>query len=439
MQYFEKDTRQKANGRTRVLLVDGHNSHYTRAYLEHARAHNIHVLCYPAHSTHVYQGLDVAVFSYLKACWSEERDRWEREKGEKVSKENFLAVYGAAHLRAMKPDIIASAFRKTGIWPFDRDVITTKMMAPSKESSCEGDLPLIPSTPVRIVGKLLRQALRPEASTLPNSEDVSAVSGNSSQSLSTTIKSALTDLASTSTGFLFNPTPIKSTDPLPMLPVTELSPAKSRHPVLLEFSATTEKEKELQNALREAEMREACLKGKVMGLQTAVILQDVYLGRTRSQLAAKEKKNKTRANTKVIGDGMPRLVTGSAFYNWVDTQTQAQEDEEAAKEVRRVEREAQKRAVEEWAVEEQERKSRNDAITAKWKNAVAEWVVERDLAKEEHRRPRWKKPVRGPVERPIPRPKAPSAAVEDDETRDEGDEIQEEISLGDVEESEDDD
>jgi len=48
------------------VLVDGHNSHYTQAFLEYATAHRIHVLCYPAHGTHVYQGLDVVVFGILK-------------------------------------------------------------------------------------------------------------------------------------------------------------------------------------------------------------------------------------------------------------------------------------------------------------------------------------------------------------------------------------
>lgn len=75
IQHFNQQTHTKAKGCARVLLVDGHNSHYTWAFLEYAQEHNIHVLCYPAHSTHVYQGLNVAVFSVLKRFWSEERDR----------------------------------------------------------------------------------------------------------------------------------------------------------------------------------------------------------------------------------------------------------------------------------------------------------------------------------------------------------------------------
>ena len=82
-----------------MLLVDGHNSHYTQGFLEYARNHNIHVLCYPAHATHVYQGLDIAVFSVLKRYWAEEREKWEREKGEKVNKGNFWR-YMVLHMYA---------------------------------------------------------------------------------------------------------------------------------------------------------------------------------------------------------------------------------------------------------------------------------------------------------------------------------------------------
>jgi len=83
---FNEQTREKAKGWTCLLLVDGYNSHYTCAFLEYARAAHIHILCYPAHGTHVYQGLDVAVFSVLKLYWMQEKDKWEREKHQKLWK-----------------------------------------------------------------------------------------------------------------------------------------------------------------------------------------------------------------------------------------------------------------------------------------------------------------------------------------------------------------
>ncbi|EIN03598.1 CENP-B protein, partial [Punctularia strigosozonata HHB-11173 SS5] len=146
---FDNDTRDKANGRTRLLLVDGHNSHYTRDFLEYAREAGIVILCYPSHTTHVYQGLDVVIFSPLKRYWSQERDAYEREHGAIISKENFLAVYSAAHARAMTPSNIQMAFQKTGVWPYNPDIISKKAMAPAKETSRRAHIPVPPPTPVR--------------------------------------------------------------------------------------------------------------------------------------------------------------------------------------------------------------------------------------------------------------------------------------------------
>ncbi|EIM82182.1 uncharacterized protein STEHIDRAFT_37321, partial [Stereum hirsutum FP-91666 SS1] len=98
---------------------DGHVSHYTRGFLEYARSQHIVVLCYLSHGTHVYQGLDVAVFGVLKQRWSEERNSHALETGEIISKTNFLAIYGRAHVKALTESTIRSAFLKTGVWPFN--------------------------------------------------------------------------------------------------------------------------------------------------------------------------------------------------------------------------------------------------------------------------------------------------------------------------------
>ena len=116
---FDKQTHAKAGGHRHLLLVDGHNSHYTRGFLEYARGHSIHILCYPSHSTHIYQGLDVVIFSVLKQWWTESQDDYERQRGHKVDKANFLSVYARAHTQALSKKNIVAAFRKTGIIPLD--------------------------------------------------------------------------------------------------------------------------------------------------------------------------------------------------------------------------------------------------------------------------------------------------------------------------------
>ena len=87
-----------------------HNSHYTQGFLEYVHTHKILVLCYPAHTTHVLQGLDVVVFAIVKWCLGDECEEWEQKTGEKMSKTNFLGIYGRAHKWALTPENIKSSF-----------------------------------------------------------------------------------------------------------------------------------------------------------------------------------------------------------------------------------------------------------------------------------------------------------------------------------------
>ena len=156
---FDKQTHEKAEGDYRLLLVDGHNSHYTRGFLEHARKNQIVVLCYPAHTTHVYQGLDVVIFAIMKKNMGEAREIFERRTGREMKKKDFLTIYAEAHAKTMTAENIKAAFRKTGTWPVNPNVITPEMMAPSKTTSMEGHLPIVPPTPVRVVSNLLSDLL----------------------------------------------------------------------------------------------------------------------------------------------------------------------------------------------------------------------------------------------------------------------------------------
>jgi hypothetical protein len=151
---FDKETRAKAKGRQCLLLVDGHNSHYTLGFLNYARAHRIEVVGYPSHSTHIYQGLDVIIFAPMKKRWSEARDNWER-RGHTVDKTNFLAVYAEAHVKTLTPENIKAAFRKTGVIPFNPDVVTPDMMAPSQGTSTHATVPIQQSSPIKMMSEMV--------------------------------------------------------------------------------------------------------------------------------------------------------------------------------------------------------------------------------------------------------------------------------------------
>ena len=95
---FDELTCKKVPGQPRLLLVDGHCSHYTYEFLNYACAHDIHVLCYPSHATHMFQGLDVICFALLKCFFEEECRKFESQGHGVVKKEHFLSVYSKSNL-----------------------------------------------------------------------------------------------------------------------------------------------------------------------------------------------------------------------------------------------------------------------------------------------------------------------------------------------------
>ena len=339
---FDKHTKEKADGQDRLLLVDGHNSHYTRGFLRYARIHRIHILCYPAHGTHVYQGLDVVIFATLKHCWSEERDKWEREHGEGITKQNFLTIYGHAHIRALTPDIIRTAFRKTGVWPFNRNVITAEMMAPSKETSCEGHLPITPSSPVRIIAGLLEKlSANEDIEEAPNSDTISDSERSiTTQSMQSDIELLIQQLQGTSLSGLVLDKPITSATRLQHGTAHPISPVKNSDPlrVARTIQPKTSNEVLLLASLRESEAANITLKRRVIKLQAANVLNEMYCNMLRGQLAKQEEKGrKGKGKGKLMGDGLPRLLSSDEFYEKVVVCEEAQKKAVADKKSKKAE------------------------------------------------------------------------------------------------------
>src|SRR5882762_1569311 len=152
---FDAKTKEKACGRTRILLMDGHSSHYTLELLAYARANNIVILGYPPHCTHVLQGLDVVCFTRMKNEFHYEIQKFEDLHKSKVTKANFVGVFGCAYLRSFTEDTIKAAFSATGVYPFNPDAISENQTKPSLPTSTKGSFPLLQPSPVRAIIKTM--------------------------------------------------------------------------------------------------------------------------------------------------------------------------------------------------------------------------------------------------------------------------------------------
>src|SRR5258708_38125140 len=150
--FFNTDIKTKLSSllQYRLLIVDGHSSHECLETIKFCHDNHIILYCLPSHTTHALQPLDVGLFSPLKQAWaraitSEEYD------GRKVTKANFLEIYGNAHLKSFTSANILYSFCKTVICPLDQTVITTDIMAISPKESVNIDTvsPIVIPSPVK--------------------------------------------------------------------------------------------------------------------------------------------------------------------------------------------------------------------------------------------------------------------------------------------------
>jgi hypothetical protein len=69
---FDPETKERANGRPRVLILDGFGTHETLEILEYCFANNIILCRLPSHTSHKLQPCDVAAFGPLKTAYREQ-------------------------------------------------------------------------------------------------------------------------------------------------------------------------------------------------------------------------------------------------------------------------------------------------------------------------------------------------------------------------------
>ena len=181
-----------------------------------------------------------------------------------------MSIYAKAHVQAFTKDNIHAAFRKTGVIPFNPDVVTDAMMAPSLETSTSSILALRFTSPVQTMIDLIshHQArkrkreddiheLEGQQCTPPCTPTTTTPSTPTMTSLDTYthVCRGLNVLASTSASFLVSDSPIASTSRLPPVHTFIISPnvhPKSAIDLSIESELLTERETLLMAALNDS-------------------------------------------------------------------------------------------------------------------------------------------------------------------------------------------
>lgn len=348
-----------------------------------------------------------------------------------MSKENFLIVYGRAHLHALTPNLIRTAFRKTGIIPFNHNVISKEAVAPAKEISAEGYLPVVTDLEIQKLADALQWCTLRDASASDSSKQTdggaSRSGGEERQALSSQsgtgeLSSALGAeqlrdmLLSGHFAHLVLSEPLVSTDPIPSF---QLNPIHGTPPVLPNFEPKTTMEKNLLLLLWESEGCKAALQAWLRKAQASNVLNQLYCNRLHSQLAFTEEKNKKvkgKRKGQLMGNGLPAFLSGDEWWEKLMDWEAAQQEEERQRTAKRQEKEEMAEHIAIWKSSEKVQVERNNRRREQNKDALRVWVKNRDAAKRARRLFKDAKPVPEPIEKPTPRPKATDAVEEMEES-----------------------
>ena len=116
-----------------LLLQDGHASHTSIEVIELARANNIHLLCLPAHTTHILQSLDVGVFKSFKSNFSKASTKYlASHPGRVITTDKLASLVAEASPNSFTAVNILSGFKKSGVYPLNPGEVTDRQLAPSK-------------------------------------------------------------------------------------------------------------------------------------------------------------------------------------------------------------------------------------------------------------------------------------------------------------------
>lgn len=118
-------------GKPQLVVFDGHSTHLDLNVIQKASENNITLLKLPAYTSHILQPLDVSTMKSMKDRWDQRLIKWQRLNiGKKIQKKEFTQIL-VEIWDDLEPSILRNGFRKTGIYPLDRNQIGDDKLDPS--------------------------------------------------------------------------------------------------------------------------------------------------------------------------------------------------------------------------------------------------------------------------------------------------------------------
>ena len=115
-----------------LLMLDGHRSHVSVGLVEWALEHNVVLFVLPAHTSHLLQPLDVACYGPFQRMYNYQCHDLIRRTAIAITKYNICEIACKVYGKALSANNLYSAFRKTGISPWNPNGIQKKYLIPSE-------------------------------------------------------------------------------------------------------------------------------------------------------------------------------------------------------------------------------------------------------------------------------------------------------------------
>ncbi|KAF8594873.1 hypothetical protein BDV93DRAFT_577218 [Ceratobasidium sp. AG-I] len=386
------------------------------------------------HTAHIFQGLDVTCFGRLKELYSQYAGEYEDTTGQRMTKDVFLTPFSRAYVETFTKETISSAFRSTGVHPFNRNILTSSNMAPSLPTSVQSGLPIhLPdavSVMARIwdntwhVGSHLRFGgaqmniglgtdgqgdgssdveMQSEGGRVDSMEDDGEEEGEEEGGE----EEGGREEGGEHTNRDNEKLAITSHNRLEPLPFYHFPPALPTIPRVGVPGSQRELDLEQQN--KEFRRREKEIGAVYRGAQAQLVLVDRHCGLLQSQLNAKESKEEARqqgrGKARLMGDGLPKVLTQGAIYEQARKNREIEKAEQEAKQQRETRNAELKRMKETWSEQERARKEGDKMARRQWEEGpLAEWEAEKAARQAEGRRARWARPKPPKRSKPLPKP-----------------------------------
>ena len=125
-----------------LLILDNHSSHIGLEVINVAQKNGLTILTFPPHCSHKMQPLDVCVLGPFKRFYNKFADAWmTSHQGQLITIYDVAELAGAAFNKAFCMKNIISAFKSTGIFPFNPNIFTDDMFLPAEVT----DVPIAPN------------------------------------------------------------------------------------------------------------------------------------------------------------------------------------------------------------------------------------------------------------------------------------------------------